>query len=331
MAGARPNYNQAILFDRLENQKPEDAVVWECFVQTMTPKQAAEFKYSVNDLTKIWPHKEYPLRKFGEITLTENVDNYWEEIEQIAFSPANTTIPGIEPSNDNVLQSRLFSYPDTQRHRLGPNYEQLPVNRPRNLMCPYSKTGFVPPPPAANKEKYTSEMCPFRASNYQRDGYSNLANFGKEPNYISTLPEATIKYKDPNTDELTSRFQGVVLKETEDAALQEQLHEQAQLEDIINDKLNNYYYVSGVAAEDLEQPRNLYEKVFSAEEKADFVANVCANAQTAKHEYIKIRVAQYFGLLNQDLGAAIAKGLNVEWKPVTLEQYAEAVNKSAAF
>lgn len=116
LAGESPDYNQAKLFTQLQNgERPK----YNCYVQTMTPKQAEEFRYSVNDLTKIWPHKEFPLRKFGTLTLTENVTNYFEEIEQIAFSPTNTCIPGIEPSNDTVLQARLFSYPDTQRHRLG--------------------------------------------------------------------------------------------------------------------------------------------------------------------------------------------------------------------
>lgn len=121
----------------------------------MTPEQAESFRYNILDLTKIWSHKEFPLQEVGKIVLNENAQNYFAEVEQAAFSPSHL-VPGIEPSADpyvfffpltkrrlylmvrtvidvavwiySVLQSRLFSYPDTHRHRLGTNYQQLPVN-----------------------------------------------------------------------------------------------------------------------------------------------------------------------------------------------------------
>ena len=80
----------------------------------MTPEQAEKFRYNILDLTKVWPHGEYPLRPIGKIVLNKNSDNYFAEIEQAAFSPSHL-VPGIEPSADPVLQSRLFSYPDTHR------------------------------------------------------------------------------------------------------------------------------------------------------------------------------------------------------------------------
>ena len=80
----------------------------------MTAEQAEKFRYNILDLTKVWPHKEYPLRPVGKIVLNKNVENYFAEIEQAAFSPSHL-VPGIEPSADPVLQSRLFSYPDTHR------------------------------------------------------------------------------------------------------------------------------------------------------------------------------------------------------------------------
>ena len=80
----------------------------------MTPQQAESFRYNILDLTKVWPHKDYPLRPVGKIVLNKNVENYFAEIEQAAFSPSHL-VPGIEPSADPVLQSRLFSYPDTHR------------------------------------------------------------------------------------------------------------------------------------------------------------------------------------------------------------------------
>ena len=80
----------------------------------MTPEQAEKFRYNILDLTKVWPHADFPLRPIGKIVLNKNSDNYFAEIEQAAFSPSHL-VPGIEPSADPVLQSRLFSYPDTHR------------------------------------------------------------------------------------------------------------------------------------------------------------------------------------------------------------------------
>ncbi|KAJ7366564.1 catalase [Mycena albidolilacea] len=97
--------------------------------KTMTPEQGQKFKYDVNDLTKVWPETQYPLLEVGKIVLNKNPENWFAEIEQLAFSPSNM-VPGAEPSNDPVLQARLFSYPDTARHRLGPNYMEIPVNCP---------------------------------------------------------------------------------------------------------------------------------------------------------------------------------------------------------
>ena len=73
-------------------------------------------------MTKVWPHSDYPLHKFGKLTLNRNPENYFAEVEQSAFAP-NHTVPGIEPSEDKMLQGRLFSYADTHRHRLGANYD----------------------------------------------------------------------------------------------------------------------------------------------------------------------------------------------------------------
>jgi len=101
-------------------------------VQIMTYEQAKNFKFNPFDLTKVWPQKEYPLIEVGKMVLNRNAKNYFAEIEQSAFEPSNL-VPGIEPSPDKMLQGRLFAYSDTHRHRLGANYNQIPVNRPK---CP---------------------------------------------------------------------------------------------------------------------------------------------------------------------------------------------------
>ncbi|KAF5270997.1 hypothetical protein FQR65_LT05347 [Abscondita terminalis] len=126
-------------------------------IQVMTPEQAASCKFNPFDLTKIWPHGDYPLIKVGKLVLNENPSNYFSDVEQIAFNPAHL-VPGIEPSPDKMLLGRLFAYGDTHRHRLGPNHLQLPVNSlPKELSC--------------------------KVRHYQRDGASTIDNQGGAPNY----------------------------------------------------------------------------------------------------------------------------------------------------
>jgi len=117
----------------------------------MTFEQAEKFRWNPFDLTKVWPQSEFPLIPVGKLVLDKNPENYFTQVEQLAFSPANM-IPGIEASPDKMLQGRLFSYVDTHRHRLGANYTQLPVNQARDdvkkttytrdgPMCIYSQGG----------------------------------------------------------------------------------------------------------------------------------------------------------------------------------------------
>jgi len=85
---------------------------WTLYMQIMPEADAAGYRFDVNDITKVWPHSDYPLQKVGKMTLNRNPKNYHAEVEQSAFSPSHF-VPGIEPSNDKMLQGRLFSYPDT--------------------------------------------------------------------------------------------------------------------------------------------------------------------------------------------------------------------------
>ncbi|KWU47565.1 catalase-domain-containing protein [Rhodotorula sp. JG-1b] len=160
LAGENPDYSNQDLFEAIERGEHPS---WTFCVQTMTPEQAEKFRYNILDLTKIWPHKEFPLRPVGKLTLNENPKNYFAEIEQVAFAPSHL-IPGVEPSADPVLQSRLFSYPDTHRYRLGANYAQLPVNAP--LQTP---------------------------ANFQRDGAMAFYNQGNRPNYKSSIQPLTYR------------------------------------------------------------------------------------------------------------------------------------------
>ena len=118
--------NQRDLFENIEKGNfPK----WSFEIQIMTNEQAKECSFNPFDLTKVWPHGDYPMIKVGEMTLKENPKNYFNEIEQASFSPSNV-VPGISFSPDKMLQARIFSYPDAHRYRVGTHYEMLPVNRP---------------------------------------------------------------------------------------------------------------------------------------------------------------------------------------------------------
>ena len=106
---------------------------WKLSIQVMTEEQARQSEYNPFDLTKVWYHEDYPLIEVGVLELNANPENYFAEVEQAAFNPAQV-VPGISFSPDKMLQGRLFSYGDAQRYRLGVNHHQIPVNAPR---CPF--------------------------------------------------------------------------------------------------------------------------------------------------------------------------------------------------
>ena len=110
---------------------------WTMFIQVMTGEQAEQSPFNPFDLTKMWPKKDFPLIEVGEIVLNKNPDNYFADVEQAAFNPANN-VPGIGFSPDRMLQTRIFSYGDAQRYRLGVNHHQIPVNSPRGVSSPHS-------------------------------------------------------------------------------------------------------------------------------------------------------------------------------------------------
>ncbi|MFI8437774.1 catalase [Streptomyces sp. NPDC079020] len=103
---------------------------WTLYVQVMPAAEAAGYRFNPFDLTKVWPHSDYPLQRVGRLVLDRNPDNVFAEVEQAAFSP-NNFVPGIGPSPDKMLQGRLFAYADAHRYRLGVNHTQLPVNAPK--------------------------------------------------------------------------------------------------------------------------------------------------------------------------------------------------------
>ncbi|HEV2610399.1 MAG TPA: catalase [Noviherbaspirillum sp.] len=156
LAGEDPDYAQRDLFNAIANG---DFPKWDVSIQVMREDQAATWAAKTGwnpfDLTKIWPHKDFPRIPVGTLELNRNPENYHAEVEQVAFSPANI-VPGMGYSPDKMLQGRLFAYHDAQLYRVGTNHQQLPVNRPR---------------------------CP--VNHQQRDGAMAIDNFGSQPNYAN--------------------------------------------------------------------------------------------------------------------------------------------------
>jgi catalase len=139
MAGTDGDYHQRDLWEHLEaKQFPS----WTLYVQIMPFEDATSYRFNPFDLTKVWPHGDYPLRRVGRLTLDRNVTDYHAEIEQAAFQP-NNLVPGTGLSPDRMLLARGFAYADAHRARLGVNYQQIPVNRPKCPVHSYSKDGAM--------------------------------------------------------------------------------------------------------------------------------------------------------------------------------------------
>ncbi|TAA73586.1 catalase [Planococcus salinarum] len=131
IAGKDPDFNRKDLYEAIEKG---DFPEYELGVQIIAEEDEHKFDFDILDATKIWPQEEVPIQIVGKMTLNRNVDNYFAETEQVAFHPGHV-VPGIDFSNDPLLQGRLFSYTDTQLIRLGgPNFHELPINRP---VCPF--------------------------------------------------------------------------------------------------------------------------------------------------------------------------------------------------
>lgn len=155
LAGADPDYAQRDLYNAIAR---EDFPRWQVYIQVMTESERLNWEkktgWNAFDLTKVWPHGDFPRIPVGMMELNRNPANYHAEVEQAAFSPANV-VPGMGYSPDKMLQGRLFAYHDAQLYRVGTNHQHLPVNRPR---------------------------CPFH--NQQRDGAMVIDNGGAQANYM---------------------------------------------------------------------------------------------------------------------------------------------------
>ncbi len=141
LAGKDPDYHTRQLFEAIaRGEYPR----WTFSVQVMPEAEAETYRWNPFDLTKVWPHGDYPLIEVGVLELNRNPGNYFAEIEQAAFSPANV-VPGISFSPCKMLQARIFSYADAHRYRLGVNHDRLPVNAPRGteMVNTYQRDGYM--------------------------------------------------------------------------------------------------------------------------------------------------------------------------------------------
>jgi len=151
LVGKDRESHQRDLYEAIERG---DFPKWTMYVQVMPETDAEKVPYHPFDLTKVWPHADYPLIEVGEFELNRNPENFFADVEQSAFAPGNL-VPGIGVSPDKMLQARLFNYADAQRYRLGVNYHQIPVNAAR---------------------------CPVHSNH--RDGYGRMdGNYGSLPHY----------------------------------------------------------------------------------------------------------------------------------------------------
>jgi catalase len=188
LAGEDGDFHQRDLVSAIERGEHP---TWTLYVQAMPYADAADYRFNPFDLTKVWPHGDYPLIKVGTMRLDRNVGNYFAEIEQAAFEPANM-VPGIGPSPDKMLLGRLFSYPDTHRYRIGPNYLQLPVNRPRSQVNSYNRDGAM---------RYDNPGDPVYAPNSFGGPKAMPETYGQDVAWFADAGEIVRSAYEPHTED----------------------------------------------------------------------------------------------------------------------------------
>ncbi|MBY5922949.1 catalase [Ferrimonas balearica] len=180
LKGIDPDHAQRDLYASIEDG---DFPKWSVNVQIMPEAEAEQYHLNPFDLTKVWPHKDYPLIEIGVLELNRNPENYFNEVEQAALAPSNL-VPGVGASPDKMLQARLFAYADAQRYRIGANYNQLPVNCPHASQANHYQRGGA----------MAGAGCPFHGRTPDSAGG---VNYG--PN-TQGGPEQQAQYAEPPMD-----------------------------------------------------------------------------------------------------------------------------------
>lgn len=210
IAGENPDYHTEDLFNAIDKG---DFPAWKLCVQIMPIEDAKTYRFDPFDVTKVWSQKDYPLIEVGRMVLDRNPENYFAEVEQVTFSPGSF-VPGIEASPDKLLQGRLFAYGDAHRHRVGPNHNSLPINRPKVEVKNYQRDGgmalgnnggsdayYEPNSLGGPKESPQHKTSPFEVS-----GLADSVSYNSDDHY--TQPGDL--YRLMSEDERTRLVQNIV-------------------------------------------------------------------------------------------------------------------------
>jgi catalase len=229
-----------------------EAPEWRLEMQIMPFDDAADYRFNPFDLTKVWPHSDYEPIPVGRLVLDRNPANFFAEVEQAGFSPANL-VPGTGLSPDKMLMGRIFSYHDTHLHRIGANYEQLPINAPK-----------------------------VEVHSYNKDGAMAYHHAGPQAVY------APNSHGGPEADPERGADLGWSVAAGE---------------------LGRYEYEKHAEDDDFGQAGTLYREVMSDTDRAHLVSNIVAHASNRVSGETQLRVVAYWTLVDPQLGAQVAAGL----------------------
>lgn len=266
MAGINADYHREDLWEAIERG---DFPKWDVYVQVMPVAEAEDYRFNPFDLTKIWSKKDYPRIKVGYFELNRNPENYHNQIEQIALDPSNL-VPGVGFSPDKMLQGRIFAYADQHRYRIGPNYRQLPVNRPVNGdVNTYSHKGQMAyEHNAADAPVYTPNGRG-KGAGYLDDGVtSNHGDYFSDANDYGEADDAMVGLN-THGDEL---YRGTYVKHAED--------------------------------DDFIQPGTLYREVMNDQEKEELANNI-AGAMVGVSPDVEERCYWYWSSVDENLGKRV--------------------------
>ena len=210
MASIDTDYHIRDLYEHIDSGEFPS---WSLKVQVMPYEDAKNYRFNPFDLTKVWPHGDYPLIDVGTMTLNRNPENYHTDIEVAAFEPSNL-VPGIGVSPDKMLLGRIFSYADTHRYRIGPNYMQLPVNAPKSPVHSYSKDGPM---------RYQNAGDPVYAPNSYGGPAADTVRFGEAAGWEASSSEMARSAYVQHAEDDDWTQPGTMVREVLDDAARERL------------------------------------------------------------------------------------------------------------
>ena len=261
-AGQNPDCHREDLYNAIEEG---NYPVWDVKVQIMPLDEAENYRFNPFDLTKVWSKKDYPLHDVGYFVLNRNPRNFFAQIEQVALDPSNI-VPGVGLSPDKMLQARVFAYADQQRYRIGPNYQQLPVNQPQNVdeVNTYQHEGSM-------QYHFNAPEDPVYSPNRYEKG-------------TGVLDDAAVN--DRSQLETTTAAEFYINPES------------------YGSDLVRAPYVRHAEDDDFVQARDLYENVYDDAAKERLVTNI-TNAMAGVSEETEERVYEYWTNVHPALGQRV--------------------------